>query len=139
MSRKRPPILPAQMLEICLQICPETSFTDGSIEALRVCQTNFLEQVSEELVALDKFSYTPKDVFDALTKMGLSEIADEALRRTEGEKQAPTKAQAKKIRRRKAVKWSQEMEDEQERMLAQTKKEMEEQHGEIGGCSILEE
>jgi hypothetical protein len=147
MSRKRPAgqIQSSQMLEIASTLMPDASFTDGSIEALRVCQTNFLHQLAHELVALDKFSYTPDDVVDALTSMGMADVAQEALRRccdtqgnatvsTAGESTITTDSNVKsakpptKARKKKAPKWNQEMEDEQERLLAQTKKEMEQQH-----------
>lgn len=148
MSRKRPAgqIQSSQMLEIASKLMPNATFTDGSIEALRVCQTSFLHQLAHELVALDKFSYTPNDVVEALTSMGMEDIAQEALRRcccettaamsstTAGELTITTASEGKsakpstKARKKKAPKWSQEMEDEQERLLAQTKKDMEQQH-----------
>ena len=147
MSRKRPAgqIQSSQMLEIASKLMPNASFTDGSIEALRVCQTDFLQQLAHELATLDKFSYTSNDVVEALTNMGMEDIAQEALRwcccDTKGTgpsslgvdstitnvSDGNSSKATKKARKKKAAKWSQEMEDEQERLLAQTKKDMDEQ------------
>ena len=146
MSRKRPAgqIQSSQMLEIASKLIPKATFTDGSIEALRVCQTNFLQQLAHELVALDKFTYTPNDVVEALTSMGMADIAHEAFRsccdakgaatETIGQSTPTTASDGNSVKRtrkagkKKAPKWSQEMEDEQERLLAKTKTDMEEQH-----------
>ena len=140
------------------------------IEALRQCQSTFLEQLSHQLIKLDKFTYTPADVRQALDNMGMAEIAQEACLRqgqnpqstttdrthaqdptshmrhsdattttttftTSTTATATTAATTKKRGRKKKVvpKWSQELEDEQERLLAQTKRDMDEKHGDADG------
>ena len=177
MSRKRPAgqIQSSQMLEIASKLSPGSTFTDGSIEALRQCQSNFLEQLSHQLIKLDKFTYTPTDVHQALDNMGMAEIAQEACLRqgrnplgTTTDSTHPqdptshmphsveatttattfttsttattttTTATTKKRGRKKKVvpKWSQELEDEQERLLAQTKRDMDEKHGDADGVNL---
>ena len=178
MSRKRPAgqIQSSQMLEIASKLSPGSTFTDGSIEALRRCQSSFLDQLSHQLITLDKFTYTTADVQQALEIMGMTDIAQEAcLRQRQNpqgiahpppppssstpntclgniDPQDPTNHSSestitttsttlatavsntattkKRGRKKKAIpKWSQELEDEQERLLAQTKKDMDEKHG----------
>ena len=187
MSRKRPAgqIQSSQMLEIACKLSPGSTFTDGSIEALRRCQSNFLDQLSHQLITLDKFTYTPADVQKALENMGMTDIAQEACYRqqkdsrgkpppppptlntclgntdqqdptssthgsiitttnifttleTTGSKTATrTNTTTKRGRKKKVMpKWSQELEDEQERLLAQTKRDMDEKHGDAEGENL---
>lgn len=186
MSRKRPAgqIQSSQMLEIACKLSPGSTFTDGSIEALRRCQSNFLDQLSHQLITLDKFTYTPADVQKALENMGMTDIAQEACYRqqkdsrgippptttpntclgntdqqdptssthgsvvtttnicttleTTGSKTATRTTTTTKRGRKKKVmpKWSQELEDEQERLLAQTKRDMDEKHGDAEGENL---
>jgi hypothetical protein len=134
MSRKRPAgqIAPCQMLEIATSIANSssparstaTTFTDGAIEGLRTSHHKFLQRIAEELVKQDKDVVSQNDVVTALNEMGLSELAQEAVGMCTGG--AATGGKSKKRKKIKTkMKWTKEMEDEQEKLLAQSKEAME--------------
>jgi hypothetical protein len=147
MSRKRPAgqIAPCQMLEIATSIsnssslvsgASTTTFTDGAIEGLRISHHAFLQRVAEELAKQDKDVVSQTDVVAALTEMGLSEMAQEAVGLCEQQqKQGGAATGAKGIKPKKwkklksKVKWTKEMEEEQEKLLAQSKEAMEQAQG----------
>lgn len=138
MSRKRAAgqIAPSQMLEIATRIVAwsepkttvetATTFTDGAIEGLRVSHHCFLERLAAEVAKRDKLLVSQNDVVEALREMGLTELAQEALRRCA----APSAkgAKARKKRGSKNQKWTKEMEEEQEKLFAQSKEFMEQLH-----------
>mmetsp|Transcript_5463 Transcript_5463/g.8992 ORF Transcript_5463/g.8992 Transcript_5463/m.8992 type:complete len:154 (-) Transcript_5463:423-884(-) len=104
---------------------PTTTFTDGAIEGLRVSHHRFVQRLAEELAKQDTTWVVEQRIVDAMNAMGMPELAQEALRRSE--KAPKIEVNEKKKRRMKPVKkkWTKEMEVEQEKLFAQSKEAME--------------
>mmetsp|Transcript_8390 Transcript_8390/g.12175 ORF Transcript_8390/g.12175 Transcript_8390/m.12175 type:complete len:150 (+) Transcript_8390:65-514(+) len=119
----------SQIANVSQTLCPHHSMTNGAVEGLRVSFEMFLARLGKELSSdtdEGQKSLSPKEVMDALTRMGLQELAQEASeylaeKTVVGEKNSKTKRKPKK---RKKIEWTLEMEQEQERLLAKSKKHM---------------
>lgn len=107
-----------------------TTFTDGAIEGLRISHHTFLHRLAEEIAKQDKDVVSQKDVLAAMNELGLSELAQEAvgLQLQQQAGGTTTGSASKKWKKSKSkVKWTKEMEEEQEKLLAQSKEAMEAQ------------
>jgi hypothetical protein len=131
MSKKRALNPSSQMKDIISYISSESaSFTEGALEALCVSQVDFLQCLSRQLVTMDKGTYSRQDIAEALNLMGMNDIQQRAWELF-GKLPSDDSKQASKQVKRKRGQWSQDLEDEQERLLRKSRNEVENQvHGE---------
>lgn len=115
-SRKRPATQFSTnvVLKIAEQLLPQATITNGAVEGLRISVVSLLNRLAQEFADLDHVLVTNEDVIAAMTKLGLADVAQDALSQT----QQPKK-------RRKKKKWDATLVEDQEKLLAQTMKDME--------------
>jgi hypothetical protein len=124
MSKKRTLNPSSQMKDILSHISTDsTSFTEGALEALCISQVDFLQCISRQLVVMDKATYSIEDITAALNLMGMQDIQQMAWDLYSKLPDDKNKAQNKS----KRTKWSQDLEDEQERLLTKSRNEVENQ------------
>lgn len=127
-SRKRPSsqFSTNVVLKIAEQLLPQATITNGAVEGLRISIVSLLNRLAQEFADLDHVLVTNEDVVAAMTKLGLSDVAQDALSQT----QQPKK-------RRKKKKWDATLVEDQEKLLAQTMKDMEKKSEQGDSKSII--
>ena len=127
-SRKRPSsqFSTNVVLKIAEQLLPQATITNGAVEGLRISIVSLLNRLAQEFADLDHVLVTNEDVVAAMTKLGLSDFAQDALSQT----QQPKK-------RRKKKKWDATLVEDQEKLLAQTMKDMEKKSEQGDSKSII--
>jgi hypothetical protein len=105
---------------------PPEEFSPGAVEALRLCHIQFLSRITTELAQLgnddEQLTIQPSHVDECLEKMGFSDYTAKLANSTATSTQKKAASRSKKPK-----KWTPEMEAEQERLLAQSKKTVEQQ------------
>lgn len=102
----------------------QTQFSPGAVEALRVAHVQFLSRIASELAQQcsenKQITLQPHHVDVCLENMGLEELTFKL-------QNSKTSKHTNKKATKKRKQWSAEIEAEQERLLAQSKKSMQQQ------------